>query len=100
MGNLFENFKTDILRTLSSQLDVLQVKKKHEKHEELEKALSMFCSKCRKKHALRECPADSIEVCQICEAEHSTHQCPSLPNIKVAYLADQGDVNAFYVMAP
>ena len=63
MSNLFENFKTDILSTLSSQLDVLYVKKKQEKQEELEKALVMFCSKCRKKHALRDCPTDSIEIC-------------------------------------
>lgn len=31
MGNLFENFKTNILSTLSFQLDVLQAKKKQEK---------------------------------------------------------------------
>jgi len=31
MGNLFENFKIDIIRTLSSQLDVFQAKKKLEK---------------------------------------------------------------------
>ena len=45
IGNLFENFKTDILSTLSSQLDVLQAKKKQEKQDELEKALAVFCSK-------------------------------------------------------
>src|SRR5690606_28334457 len=39
MGKLFENFKTDILSTLSSQLDVLQVKKTQENQEELEKSL-------------------------------------------------------------
>lgn len=43
---------------------------------------------------------DSIEVCQISEVENSTDQCPSLPKIKVAYLADQGDVSALYAMAP
>lgn len=74
MGNLFENFKTDILSTLPSQLDVLQAKKKQE---EVEKALAMFCSKCRKKHPLRECPANTIEVCRICEVDHSADQCPS-----------------------
>jgi hypothetical protein len=39
IGNMFENFKTDILSSLSSQLDVLQVKKK----ESSEKYLSIFC---------------------------------------------------------
>ena len=56
MGNLFENFKIDILSTLSSQLDVLQAKKKLEKQDELEKAFAVFYSKCRKKHALRKFP--------------------------------------------
>ena len=51
MGNLFGNFETKIIRTLSSQLDVLQAKKKQEKQDELEKALVVFYSKCRKKHA-------------------------------------------------
>lgn len=60
----------------------------------------MFYSKYRKKHALRECPTDSIEVCRICEAKHSTDQCPSLPQIKSTYLADHGVINALYAMAP
>jgi len=47
MGNLFGNFETKIIRTLSSQLDVLQAKKKQEKQDELEKALVVFYSKCR-----------------------------------------------------
>lgn len=53
-----------------------------------------------KKHALRECPTNSIEVFQICEAEHSTDQFPSLPEIKVAYLENHEAVNALYAMAP
>ena len=31
LGNLLENFKTDLLSTLSSHIDTLQVKKKEEK---------------------------------------------------------------------
>jgi hypothetical protein len=44
IGNLFENFKTDIIRSFSSQLDVLQEK---QKHEEAKKELSILLSKCR-----------------------------------------------------
>jgi len=97
MGNLFENFKTDIFNTFPSQLDVFQAKKKQE---EVEKALVVFYSICRKKHPLRECPASSIEVCQICEDDHSTDKCPSLPKIKATYLVDQEVVNSLYAMAP
>jgi hypothetical protein len=46
LGNLLENFKIDLLSTLSSQIDTLQVEKKEEK----EPILSIFCSKCRNKH--------------------------------------------------
>ena len=42
MGNSFENFKTDILSTFSSQLVVFQAKNKQEKQDELEKALAVF----------------------------------------------------------
>ena len=53
LGNLLENFKTDILGTLSSQLDTIKVKKKQE---EENLVLSIFCSKCKKRRPLKECP--------------------------------------------
>eukprot|EP00253_Pinus_taeda_P005658 PITA_05658 len=61
IGNLLENFKTDLLSTLGTQVDVLKANKKKE---EQEQALAIFCSKCRKKHPLRECPLDSIQYQQ------------------------------------
>jgi hypothetical protein len=48
ISNLFDNFKTDILRNLTTQLDVLQVK---EKQVEVKKALAVFFPKCKDKHA-------------------------------------------------
>ena len=51
LGNLLENFKTDILGTLSSQLDTIKVKKKQEEENPI---LSIFCSKCSKRHPLKE----------------------------------------------
>lgn len=47
-----------------------------------------------------ECPVDSIDVCRICEAEHSIDHCPSLPEIRGAYIVDQGVVKALYAIAP
>jgi hypothetical protein len=53
LGNLFERFKTDIMNTFGSQLDMLKAK---QKQEEQEKVLAICCPTCRKKHGLRECP--------------------------------------------
>ena len=53
IGSLLENFKTDLLSTLGTQVDVLKAKKRKEEQDE---ALAIFCPKCRQKHPLRECP--------------------------------------------
>ena len=60
LGNLLEIFKIDLLSTLSSQFDTLKAKKKKEEQEPI---LSIFFSKCRNKHPLRDCPLDSIQIC-------------------------------------
>jgi hypothetical protein len=60
LGNLLENFKTDLLGTIGSQLDTLKIKRKQEEENPI---LSIFCPKCRKRHPLRECPLDNISVC-------------------------------------
>jgi hypothetical protein len=46
LGNLLENFKTNILSTISNQLDTLKLKKKQEE----EVVLAIFFHRCRKKH--------------------------------------------------
>jgi hypothetical protein len=50
IGNMLKDFKINVLSSLSSQLDTLQIKKKHE---EIEQALAIFFPKCRKKHLKR-----------------------------------------------
>jgi hypothetical protein len=55
IGNLLEDLKTEMLISFSSQIDTLKIKKKQA---EAEVALSIFCSKCREKYPLRECPLD------------------------------------------
>eukprot|EP00253_Pinus_taeda_P004519 PITA_04519 len=82
IGNLFENFKTDILGTLTTQLDVLQAKQKQMKAEQ---NLAIFCPRCRKKHSHKECPLDTVQTCTICTRDHSTKSCPSLPGLKASY---------------
>ena len=42
LGNILENFKIDILSTISNQLDTLKLKKKQEE----EVALAIFCHRC------------------------------------------------------
>jgi len=57
IGNLLENFKTDILGTLTTQLDVMQAK---QKKMEAKHNLAIFCPQCRKKHSHKECPLDVV----------------------------------------
>ena len=63
LGNLLENYKTSILNTISVQLDTIKIKQKKEAKKA---AMAVFCSKCRHKHAERECLLNTIEVCGIC----------------------------------
>ena len=53
LGNFLENFKTDILGSLIEKIDTLKVKNKKNVENV---ALSIFYSKCREKHAIREFP--------------------------------------------
>jgi hypothetical protein len=79
---MLEDFKTDILSSLSSQLDTLQMKKKRE---EIEQALAIFCPEMQNKAPKERMLLDQIEVCGICSEDHATHNCPSLPGLKSIY---------------
>ena len=80
--NLLDNLRMDILSTLSTQMDTLQVK---QKQLELDRTMAIFYPMCRKKHPERECPLNSIEECAICELNHATSSCPSLPGLKAVF---------------
>eukprot|EP00253_Pinus_taeda_P035424 PITA_35424 len=82
LGNLLENFKTDILGTLTTQLDIVQAKKKQM---EVEQNLAIFCPRCRRKNSHKECPLDAVQTCAICTKDHLTESCPSLPGLKAVY---------------
>lgn len=79
IGNLFKNFKINILTTLSTQIMTSQIKKAQA---EVDTPLVVFYLNCRKKHPLRECELNSIVSCNICELEHSIGQCLELPRLK------------------
>jgi hypothetical protein len=76
-----ENFKTNILSTISNQLDTLKLKKKQEE----EVVFAIFCPKCRKKHPEKECPLNVIEVCGLCTLEHPTSECPTFLELQAMY---------------
>ena len=79
IGNLLENFKTEMMSSISSKIDVLKAKQK-QAVEDL--TLGVFCHRCRKNHLLREFPLDKVEVCQLCELNHDMKECLSLPQVK------------------
>jgi hypothetical protein len=82
IGNLLENFKIDILSTIGSQLDTLNIKKKQE---EKNAAMTIYCPRCRRKHSSRECPLDNISVCGFFIEDHSTEKFPSFPGLLSIY---------------
>jgi len=95
IGNLLEDFKTDILGTLTMQLSIMQAK---QKQEIAEKNLAIFYLKCRKKHSHKECPLDVVEICAICTKDHSTENCPSLPGLKAVYNEGEEETEPFYLL--
>jgi len=82
IGNLLENFISDILGTLTTQLDIMQAK---QKQAETEQNLAIFYPRCKKKHSPKECPLDAVQVFTICTKDHSRESCPSLPGLKAVY---------------
>ena len=82
IGNHLEDFKMDILGTLTTQLDAIQAKQKQALAEQ---NLDIFCPRCQKKHNQWECPLDMVQMCAICTKYHDTEQCPSLPRLKAVF---------------
>ena len=88
LGNLLDNFKTDILGAMGSQLDALQAKKMLDEEQE---TMSIFCPSCRTKHPQKECPLKNISIFHICTEEHPTNNCASLHGLQAIYKS--GDVD-------
>jgi len=86
IGNMLEDFKSEMLQTLAIKMDTLHIKRKQE---EAERALAIFYPRCTRRHPRSECPLNSIEVCLVCE-DHSTDKCPSFPELKAIYQGAKG----------
>ena len=82
-----ENFKTDILGAMGSQLDALQSKKRKDEERAV---MSIFYPICRSKHPQWEFPLNNIFVCHICMEDHPTDDFPSLLGLQAIYKS--GDV--------
>ena len=80
LGSLLDNFKTYILGTLSSQIDSMNIKKKFE-----DEALTIFCSRCKKRHPLKNYLLNDVSLCGLRVENHETNNCPSLPELQAIY---------------
>jgi len=64
IGNMLEDFKSEIIHTFKLKMDTMQIKRKQE---EAERTLVIFYPRCTKRHPRNECPLNFIEVCLVCE---------------------------------
>ena len=95
IGNLLENSKTDILRTLKTQLDIMQAK---QKQVEAEQNLEIFYPRCRKKHNHKECSLHAVQICAICTKDHLMESCPSLHGLKAVYKEVEEEPESVYLL--
>lgn len=95
LGNLFEDFKTDLLSTLGNQIDTLKTKKRQD---EQEKELSIFCPKCRRKHALKECLLYNVQICGFCTENHDTKDCTKMNILQNYNLEANAEMENMYFM--
>jgi hypothetical protein len=93
--NVLEDFKTKTLNPLSSQMDTLQARKKQD---EAELVLAFFCSKCQKKHPLRDFPLNKYETCEIYEQSHATNDCLLYLNWKQCTKEPRKESNKFSLL--
>ena len=93
LGNMLEDFKSEMLQTLAMHMDTLHIKRKQE---EAERALAIYCPRCTRRHPRNEFPLNSIAVCSVCEENHSTDKCLSLPELKAVYQGAEGANEEIY----
>ena len=58
----------------------MNIKKKFE-----DEALTIFCSRCKKRHPLKNSQLNAISLCGLCAEDHETDNCPSLPRSQAIY---------------
>ena len=75
IGDLFKILESDIIISLNSQINILQVGKNEEFEGE-------FFHQCQNKHLTKDCTLDSLRICSICGLNHSMGSCSSLPRME------------------
>jgi len=90
-----ENFKSEIMQTLSMKMDTLHIKRKQE---EAESSLAISFTMCTKRHHRNEGPLNSIDVSSIYEEDRPTNKFPSLSKNKVVYQGAKGATEPLYFM--
>ena len=95
IGNLLEEFKTDLLSTLGTQIETLKARKRQEEEDQL---MAVFCPKCRKKHALKDCPLENIQVCAFCTENHDIFHCSKVKVLHNCNVVANADMENVYYM--
>ena len=97
-GSLLEDFKSDLLSTLGTEVEVLKTKKIQEQQDQQDQALSIFFPNCRKKHPLKECPLNIVQICGLCTSNHKTDDCPRLKELQAARMEENQSMESLYFM--
>ena len=84
------NFKIDILVELNQLKGAAN---KIVKAKDNEEPLAIYCSKCKKKYALHECPLNKIEICSLCNGTHDTNKCECLNIAQMSVVNMQAEAN-------
>jgi len=58
----------------------MNIKKKFE-----DEALTIFCSRCKKRNPLKNCPLNVVSLCGLCVEEHEMDSFPTLPGLQAIY---------------
>jgi len=95
IGILLEEFKTDLLSTLGNQIDTLKSKKKQEDEDQI---MAIFCPKFRKRHALKDCPLENIQVCAFCTENHDILNCSKVKVLQNCNMAANAEMENVYYM--
>ena len=50
-----------------------------------DEALTIFCSRCKKRHPLKNSPLNTISLCGLCAKDHEIDNCPLLLGLQAIY---------------
>jgi hypothetical protein len=50
-----------------------------------DEALTIFCSRCKKRHPLKNCPLNVVSLCGLCAEDHEIDNYPLLPRLQAIY---------------